>query len=333
LLVNVAFLISFFWLLFSIVGVQSFKSSLRRNCVWYDPTDLTGNTNVTNEGQFCGGHLDNIPGYHPMTYIPAPGMPPGPDKGKGFLCPKGSKCVEMSNPAAGTKSFDNILQSLELVFVIMSSNTWSDLLYTVADTDYLISSVFFIVGMLILSLWLISLLIAVITSSFQIIREESKTSAFTGVEIKEEDDENNDEKKRVSGLKRLYDKTLWVWVVVIAFGLVAQMMRSANMSEFRRTFINATEIIVTFILFVEIIIRIIVDWRHFFKGRRNLIDLMIAIITVIIQIPAIKHAHDGKAYAWLSIFQIIRVYRIVLAVPMTRDLIVRSTLCHRKEFS
>ena len=122
--------------------------------MWYDPTDLTGNTNVTNEGQFCGGHLDNIPGYHPMTYIPAPGMPPGPDKGKGFLCPKGSKCVEMSNPAAGTKSFDNILQSLELVFVIMSSNTWSDLLYTVADTDYLISSVFFIVGMLILSLWL-----------------------------------------------------------------------------------------------------------------------------------------------------------------------------------
>ena len=34
LLVHVAFLISFFWLIFGIVGVQSFKSSLRRTCVW-----------------------------------------------------------------------------------------------------------------------------------------------------------------------------------------------------------------------------------------------------------------------------------------------------------
>ncbi|KAI4924970.1 uncharacterized protein J4E92_007007 [Alternaria infectoria] len=318
LLVNVAFLIGFFWLLFSIVGVQSFKSSLRRNCVWLAPE---GQENFTNDAQFCGGHLADIEGYHPQTYIPAPGMPPGPDNGKGFLCPKGSVCVENDNPFAGTKSFDNILQSLELVFVIMSSNTWSDLLYTVADTDYLISALFFIVGLLILSLWLISLLIAVITSSFQIIREESKTSAFTGVEIKDEDAEKNDEKQRVSSLKRLYDRTLWVWVAVIAFGLVAQMMRSANMSDFRRFFINAAEIVVTFILFVEILIRIVVDWRHFFRSRRNVIDLMIAIITAVIQIPAIKHAHNGKAYAWLSIFQILRVYRVVLAVPMTRDLI------------
>ncbi len=327
LLVNVAFLIGFFWLLFSIIGVQSFKSSFRRNCVWIDPETKQ---NFTNSNQFCGGHLENRVGYYPTRYISAPGAPDGPIDGKGFLCPKGSVCVESENPFAGTQSFDNILQSLELVFVIMSSNTWSGLLYTVADTDYLVSSIFFIVGLLILSLWLISLLIAVITSSFQIIREESKTSAFTGEEIKEEDAENHDEKQRVSSLKRLYDKTLWAWVFVIAFGLVAQMMRSANMSDFRRSFINATEIVVTFILFVEILIRIVVDWRHFFKSKRNVIDLMIAIITVIIQIPAIKHAHNGKAYAWLSIFQILRVYRVVLAVPMTRNLIVSSAPCRWK---
>ncbi|KNG51313.1 calcium channel subunit cch1 [Stemphylium lycopersici] len=319
LLVNVAFLIGFFWLLFSIVGVQSFKSSLRRTCVWIDPE---GVQNFTNSGQFCGGQLRNEPGNIPEGYIPAPGRPAGPEDGKGFLCPKGSLCIESDNPFNDTKSFDNILQSLELVFVIMSSNTWSDLLYTVADTDYLISSLFFIVGMLILSLWLISLLIAVITSSFQIIREESKTSAFTGEEIKEEDADDSGKKQRVSTLKRFYDKTRWAWVFVIAFGLVAQMMRSAKMSHFRSTFIDATETIVTLILFVEIIIRFIVDWRHFFRSKRNIVDLMIAIITVIIQLPAIKTAHNGKAYAWLTIFQILRVYRVVLAVPMTRDLIM-----------
>ncbi|RYD82811.1 MAG: hypothetical protein EOP84_08875 [Verrucomicrobiaceae bacterium] len=193
-----------------------------------------------------------------------------------------------------------------------------------ADTDYLVSSLFFIVGIVILSLWLISLLIAVITSSFQIIREESKTSAFTGEVIKEEPTDESDEKKRVNSLKRIYDKTLWVWVVVIAYGLVSQMMKSASMSTFRQKFIDRSETVVTLILLFEILIRIVVDWRHFFSSKRNITDLLIAIITTVIQIPAIKEAHDGKAYAWLTIFQIIRVYRVVLAVPVTRDLIVRT---------
>lgn len=317
LLVNVAFLIGFFWLLFSIVGVQSFKSSLRRTCVWIDPQ---GQNNFTNGEQFCGGHLNDQ--LIPQPYIHAANMPPGPDGGKGFLCPKGSLCVESENPFNDTKSFDTILNSLELVFVIMSSNTWSDLLYTVADTDYLVSSLFFIVGILILSLWLISLLIAVITSSFQIIREESKTSAFTGEEIKEEESEKDQKKQRVSSLKKLYDKTAWVWVLVIAYGLVCQMMRSATMSVRRRTFINRSETIVTLILIAEIIIRLAVDFRHFFKSRRNITDLLIAVITGVMQIPAVTNAYGGKAYAWLSIFQIIRVYRVVMAVPMTRDLIM-----------
>lgn len=294
---------------------------MRRHCVWVNTE--TGR-NVTNDDQFCGGHW--LPGNVTASYEAAPGRDHLPLDSKGFLCPLGSFCVEGKNPYQGTQSFDNILQSLELVFVVMSSNTWSQLLYTMADTDYLVSSLFFIVGIVILSLWLISLLIAVITSSFQIIREESKTSAFTGEFIKEETTDDMDEKQRVSSLKRFYNKTSGVWVLVIGFGLIAQMMRSATMSNFRRNFINRVETVVTLILFVEIIIRLIVGWRHFFKSRRNVTDLMIAIITAAIQVPAIKQAHGGKAYAWLTFFQIIRVYRVVLAVPTTRDLVVCTPL-------
>lgn len=321
LLLNVAFLIGFFWLLFSIVGVQSFKSSLRRTCVWTDPDGQF--PQFTNSDQFCGGQIRNDSGVLVHEgYIPAPGRPTGPEHGKGFLCPVHSQCIEADNPYNGTQSFDNILQSLELVFVIMSSNTWSNLLYTVSDTDYLVSALFFIVGILVLSLWLVSLLIAVITSTFQIIREESKTSAFTGEQILEEDAEKEQASQRVSSLKRMYDKTSGLWVVIIAFGLIAQMMKSASMSNFRRNFIDVTEIIITLLLLAEILVRFIVDWRHFFKSKRNVTDLMIAIITTVIQIPIIKHAHGGRAYSWLTIFQIMRVYRVVLAVPMTRDLIV-----------
>ncbi|KAF2199227.1 calcium-channel protein CCH1 [Delitschia confertaspora ATCC 74209] len=314
LLVNVAFLISFFWLLFAIVGVQSFKSSFRRNCEWIDPE---GGPNVRNFNQFCGGHLNDM--GEPEPYRTANGKSSGIHKG--FLCPKGSICVEGENPVNGTKSFDNILQSLELVFVVMSSNTYSDLLYTVADSDYLAAALFFAAGIVILSLWLINLLIAVITSSFQVIREESKVSAFTGEEMVEEDTEGSP-KRRESTVKRIFDKTSLVWVAIIAYGLICQSMRSASMSHRRRNIIDVSETGVTLILLFEIITRFIIDWRHFFQRRNNIVDLIIAIITTIIQIPPVKHAHEGQAYAWLSIFQIIRIYRVVLAVPMTRDLIM-----------
>ncbi|KAL8634601.1 MAG: hypothetical protein Q9228_007803, partial [Teloschistes exilis] len=130
-----------------------------------------------------------------------------------------SLCIEGDNPYNGTVSFDNVVQSLQLVFVTMSSNTFSDLLYYTTDSDWLASALFFAFGIVIMSLWLMNLLVAVITSSFQVIREESKTSAFTASEqlypLLDED-----EPKKASPLQRLYDKTFWVWIAIIFVGLV-----------------------------------------------------------------------------------------------------------------
>ncbi|KAG7131387.1 Calcium-channel protein CCH1 like [Verticillium longisporum] len=59
LLVRIAFLIIFFWLLFAIIGVQSFKSSLSRHCVWLDPDAPADRSRAfVNEFQFCGGYLN-----------------------------------------------------------------------------------------------------------------------------------------------------------------------------------------------------------------------------------------------------------------------------------
>jgi len=77
---------------------------------------------------------------------------------------------------------------------------------------------------------------------------------------------------------------------------------------------------VTFILLLEIILRFLSDWRNFHRSQRNWVDLGLAIITTVIQIPRIRNS--GQPYAWLSIFQILRFYRVVLAVSLTRDLIV-----------
>lgn len=329
MLVNVAFLIGFFWLLFAIIGVQAFKSSLRRTCVWYqDASEVLRNPNntdarkiieqsyVLNE-QFCGGYVSPTNGSA-MPWLKANLSQNGTEKHKGYICPRNSLCVEGTGPYNGTVSFDNIFQSLELVFVVMSANTFSDLLYDCTNSDFLAGALFFAFGIVVMSLWLMNLLVAVITSSFQVIREESKTSAFT---VDEEDHfiEEEEETPKLSRLKRAYDRTYWLWILVILFDLFVMCLRSSDMSESRQLFIDDTETTVACVLVLEIFLRFITDWRNFHKVQRNWVDLGLAIITAVIQIP---HIHNsGEAYNWLTFFQIIRIYRVVLAVSLTRELI------------
>lgn len=322
---NVSFLIGFFWLLFAIIGVQSFKSSFDRQCVWIDPTDPrnTTGTAYTQVLQFCGGHLDNATG-EPLPY--QVGYPDnirnGSKSSKGYLCPRGSLCLELTPdklPYNGTVSFDNIFQSLELVFVVMTANTFTDLMYYATDSDYLAAALFFAGGIVIMTLWLLNLLIAVITSSFQVIREEGRASAFAA-QIKDMlPSEKSDAPKRHSALKRMYNKTYWFWIVVISYDLLCQAFRSASMSRDRERFINNSEVVVTFILLVEIVIRFAVDWRNFFQINKNLFDLGLAIITTVILLPPIRNS--GQPYAWLTVFQILRIYRVIIAVPVTKALI------------
>ncbi|KAL8422873.1 hypothetical protein RB596_003231 [Gaeumannomyces avenae] len=330
LLVRVSFLICFFWLLFAIIGVQSFKSSFKRTCVWLDPAQPGNQSLSWNSGnQFCGGYLDPNKTGEDMSALPwdrliDPGDLTAREQGtakfaKGFICPRGSICLEQQNPNNGTVHFDNILNSLEMVFVIMSANTWSNLMYRTTDTDYLPATLFFIAGILIMMLWMTNLLIAVITSSFQIIREESKASAFAADQETFNPVQGDDPLKRQSTLQRIYAKTSLVWVLIIAFDLLAQAWRSARSSDARLTFINRTEVVVTILLAVEMVIRFAADWRHFHRRARNLVDLLLAVVTTVMLAPPIQES--GQVYEWLTVFQILRVYRVVMAIPVTSKLI------------
>jgi hypothetical protein len=322
-LLNVAFLISFFWLLFAIVGVQSFKSSLKRQCNWdgtpFNQSNWT-NTQVGTSGQYCGGWT--AANNSQMPWLTADGGW-GNNAPKGFICPVGSFCMEGENPWNNTVSFDNIANSLEMVFVIMTSNTFTDIMYDLTDSDYLAAAIFTAMGTMIMSLWLINLLIAVITSSFQVIREESKSSAFVANKADPAEDPGHTDlsgkKRKTSGLQKLYEKTRIFWIVVIVFGLVVQSLRNSTMHKSTETFINAVELVVTLVLDVEIIFRFICDWRGFRHHRRNWVDLGLAVITTVIQIPSIHNS--GTPYAWLTFFQILRIYRVVLVIKITRDLI------------
>ncbi|KAI0913170.1 Ion transport protein-domain-containing protein [Ustulina deusta] len=330
LLLRVSFLIGFFWLLFAIVGVQSFKSSLSRQCVWLDPLQPNNfEASYTNEKQFCGGYVDNVTlELVPWVKFNNTGSQTNSLEhlisarggAKGFICPQHSICLEQRSPYSQTVSFDNIIQSLELVFVIMSSNTWSDLMYYTTNSDFQAAALFFGASIIILMLWLINLLIAVITSSFQVIREESKASAFTADQDSLLADPQEPQLQRVSRLQKLYDKTSLIWVFLIAYGTFAQAWRSSNRGPERKVFIDISTYLVTGLLDVEIAIRVAANWKFFHRSKRNLVDLFLAVANTVILLPPILHS--GQTYAWLTIFQLLRVYRVVLAVPITRDLIL-----------
>lgn len=73
---------------------------------------------------------------------------------------------------------------------------------------------------------------------------------------------------------------------------------------------------------VEMIIRIVghfPDWRTFASSGRNDFDLFLAVGCSTIQIPAIS---SHRVYPWLTIFQLLRWYRFILAFPRMKPLLV-----------
>lgn len=77
---------SFSCWLFRIIGVQSFKGSMRRTCA-INP--ILGEGLHLRDGQFCGGHIDPIT-LKPTGYIGSNNQTTG--TAKGYICPLGQSC-------------------------------------------------------------------------------------------------------------------------------------------------------------------------------------------------------------------------------------------------
>ncbi len=61
------------------------------------------------------------------------------------------------------------------------------------------------------------------------------------------------------------------------------------------------------------------DWRKFFYRGQNVLDLLLAIGSSIIQIPAI---HRSPIYPRLTIFELMRPYRVILEILRMKPLLV-----------
>lgn len=332
-LIDVSLFICCFWVIFGIIGVQSFKSSLSRHCQWTNPDDPS--ETYLNSDLYCGSFI-GTDGFV-RSYLNRDGSSSGDIKG--YRCPMYSVCQSGENPYGGTVNFDNILQSMQLVFVVMSANTFTDIMYYTMDSDNIGSSLFFIFAIFILTVWLLNVFIAVIVTSFNLAQMEDA-----------EDKKARDEGRRTSLLAifgfndklhnqkvypliqkrfylRLYYKFEIFFVMIIAADLIIQALRQQGMPDSRAHGLYKFEASVTATLFAEIVLRFALYYPHyrvFFLSRRNSFDTFLAIMTGIIILGPVK-AKLGHAYYWLSVFQIARFYRVVLAVGITRNLWMKLT--------
>lgn len=116
-----------------------------------------------------------------------------------------------------------------------------------------------------------------------------------------------------------------MWLVAIIADLGVQASQASYSTSTLQKRQELTELYFTIAFDVEILFRFISfvldnDWRDFFSHKRNSVDLGLAVITSISQIPAIKLS---AVYPWLTFFQLARFYRVIAAIPRMEVLLIR----------
>ncbi|QLQ77885.1 hypothetical protein HG537_0A01320 [Torulaspora globosa] len=330
-LINVGSMLVYFWVLFGVLSVQSFKGSLRRQCVWFnqvDPTD-TYEYNM----QFCGGYLEPGTKKH-MPYIFEDGTT-GPVS-KGFLCPEYSKCISNANPYNGRLSFDNIVNAMELVFVVISANTFTDLMYYTMDSDEMAASLFFVVTIFVLTIWLMNLVIAVLVTSFELANEKFKKQKLEvkmleswPVRITQGYWKYFQVKAQQTRMppwaekgQSLLDRIQIVFVTLIVVDLVMRCKLDSSVPDDYNQIFLKTDLTICSLLFAESAIRVLLHihnpWKFLIKWS-YLYDLTIGIAALIITILKF-HGVIDHTYYWLSVFHISRFYRVVYLFGFTSSL-------------
>ncbi|KAJ6629913.1 Ion transport protein-domain-containing protein [Mycena sp. CBHHK59/15] len=325
LLASVAYFVLFAMVLFSIIGVQTFKGSLRRTC-WLDPT--LGEPPTDLSSQFCGAWIDpvslNRTGYITLGGTVSPDI-------KGYTCPLGQTCREAESPLDNVESFDTIYYSALQVIIVASANGWSPLMYSMIDSEYFISCIFFIICIVVLNFWLINLFVAVITNTFSAIRSETKKSAFGATPLTPISDTADDDgwalasgrkapRANLAALIMRY--TRWLWVLLALASLALQATRTPDISASQARWLYWGELGITLAFDAELVLRVLAalpDWRGFFTRAQNWLDAALAIGASVIQVPAIQRS---PVYPWFTIFQLMRFYRVILVVPRMKPLLL-----------
>ncbi|KAL4480370.1 hypothetical protein ABPG74_020886 [Tetrahymena malaccensis] len=171
-LVNSMIILTFFFLIFAIGGLQLFSGLLLRRCL--DP--LTGI--VIDYNQVCGG---------------------------GYQCDGINICGKtMSNPQFNVTNFDDIFYSFLMVFQVITMEGWSQIMYQLFDAFSIFTVIYFVLLIFIGSFFLINLTLAVIKAKFS----DNQGTTIVEQEQEEEPEMSIDILREYRSLERHYLKTV-----------------------------------------------------------------------------------------------------------------------------
>lgn len=310
LLFKVAFFAFFALYLLSIIGVKSFDGSFHRSCQLTDPANATHTIDLQ---QACGGFIDPTT-LEEVGFLGLNGESVG--KPKGYICPVGQTCSVNDSADLGQGNFDNIFTAALQLVIFASANGWSPIMYALMDSDYYASALFPIASLVILNLWLVSLLIAILVNTFRAIRSEDG-SAF-GSHASEVKTAAPRVAPRFGSIVRYSN---WLSIALISASLIVFAWEPTQMSASSHRALTWTQIAITVLLDVEIVIRISAYLPRpvdFFSPAHNVFDLFLAIVTTALCVPAIQETEAGN---WLMAFFLMRFYRVILVVPRMRPLL------------
>ncbi|ORX87533.1 hypothetical protein K493DRAFT_341473 [Basidiobolus meristosporus CBS 931.73] len=327
ILVIVVMFISYFFVLFGLIGVHAFKGSLSRRCVFIDGYGQLGATALPERA--CGGWYN---GTDPSAATGGIG-----GFSKGYICPHGQICTTMENPEHGLVSFDNIFYATLNVFVVIATEGWTDIMYYAMDAEYgMVTAVYFCGLIFIVTFFIIQLFIASIVDTFAKIRANSKCrSAFTSNRptriLKdtadgwafEEDRQLPANRKRfemmMHGIVR-HPIFPYCGALAVVVDLISMSLRNVDSSPSQEIALDHIEIIFTGLFALEIVLRIFgaVSFRQFWRQRSNRVDLFLAVATCVVIMPFIR---SRPIYRYFTVFQVMRSYRVILCMPRVSQLV------------
>lgn len=314
----IALLIAFYCLLFAIAGVHSFGSGMSRRCVWdgtrADPTQ--DNTTITT--QLCDRwwtmkETEMIA----MPWLNRDGLSAVETYG-GYICPLGSWCVEGDSLYEGISGFDSLWGSLVMVFILLTGRSFTDTMYSLTESNGLAAVIYFFAGFVILRLWLINLFVAIVITSSQTSEEASHSNTVVDQENKIRPSIASTASKRFKPILEFGKRLKDLPVVAIVFNMVFKSLRNDTMDRRTADLIWWSEVSTVLILDIEIALRFFCRSRPHRRSLRDWTDLIIAVVTTGLLVPILHHS--GRLYDWLSVMQVMRAYRVVLAFSVVRTL-------------
>ena len=196
-LVDVAFLIFFFFIVFAIAGQQLFIGSMRNRCYERPYTNHTNITNATLEtcfqydGELCYGEFETRHGeLHPQTKWIVDGDLCSDWYGSGasfqglgrqceddlpgdtdYVC---TNTPKVKNPNYGFTGFDNFLLSMNTVAVIVSLEGHEEIMYDLSEsTSNMVGIGFVTIVVTLCSMFAVNLVLAVIFDAYVSVVEGS----------------------------------------------------------------------------------------------------------------------------------------------------------------